>query len=96
MEDSDVTLIYLTVALAILQLLDWHTTRTGILSGKAHEANPVAKKLMDIMGMDIFLGVKAYSVSIVGYWIGMQHIYLLAAIVLFYCFIIANNFRAIK
>ena len=85
----------LTAALAVLQALDYYTTTKAINSGKGHEANPIAKKLMDAMGMDTFLIVKGVTVIVLGYYAGVQSIWLLGGIVGFYNVIIINNFRVI-
>ena len=86
----------LTVALFFLQCCDWYTTRVALLSGKGHEANPVAKKIMDAIGMDEFLGSKCLFVTALGYWIGMQRWEILAGLVVFYVCVIVNNFRVLN
>lgn len=87
------TLILLTLALLITQILDWYTTRV-ILRRGGIEYNPIVRWLFTLGGVDTTLAIKAIAVTAAGCWIGTQEILLLAGIVAFYVGIIIHNWRA--
>ncbi len=88
-------LIPLTIILFITQALDYHTT-TSILDKGGKELNPVMAKLFSLFGMRPTLVVKGTAVTALGYWLGTQNIYVLAAITAFYIGIILYNYRSMK
>ena len=86
-------LITLSIALAATQLLDWHSTRTIINHG-GYEQNKIMAALFDEFGMDAVLAIKAALVSVVGWWVGLQSIPMLFAIVAVYAAVIIHNWKS--
>ena len=86
-------LYILTAILFLTQLGDWYSTRT-ILSKGGVELNPVAKRLMDVFGMDGFLSAKTVVVTALGYYVGSQQWWLLVGLIVFYVFVVIYNWRS--
>lgn len=86
-------LIAILILLAILQVADWHSTRT-ILAKGGRELNPVARLGMGYFGVDGFLVLKGVFVVLGGIWIGTESLWLLAAVDAFYVGIILHNWRS--
>ncbi len=86
-------LIPLTIILAATQALDYHTT-THVLDKGGKELNPVMVACFRSIGMHATLITKGIMVVGLGYWLGTQNIYVLAAVTAFYIGIIAYNYRS--
>ena len=89
------TLLALTLAAFALQLYDWYSTRT-ILSKGGVELNPVAKFCMKLVGMDVYLAVKAVVVTALTFYLGSQVIWAAVAIVAIYVGVAIFNSRSVK
>lgn len=87
-------MIYLTVTLAITQLLDWYSTRT-ILSKGGVERNEIMAALFAKFGMDRVLGAKTIGVTAIGWWIGTQQPLVLIALTVFYIGVVVYNWRSL-
>lgn len=85
--------IVLTMFLALLQVADWHTTRT-ILANGGRELNPLIRWAMAQVGIDAALIVKGIAVVALGYWVGMQSEDILAALVVVYVAVICHNLKS--
>mgnify|MGYP001585788135 CR=1 FL=1 len=90
-----ISVILLTVACAVLQIIDWHTTRTILLRGGS-ELNPVAKAGMKALGMDGYLVVKGIAVTAVTWFATLQWHLLGVAIVAWYAFWMYRNWKEMK
>lgn len=87
-------IVLLTVALAVTQILDWHTTRTILRKPGGHEQNPVMAKLMAALGMDPALILKGIAVTAIGYYVGTVELLFLIVLVLIYVAVLAHNWRS--
>ena len=85
----------LLVTLAALQIADFVTTRI-ILDKGGYEQNPVAVFLMEMLTVNGFLGIKAVVVTVIGYVVGQETIFMLIAIVAVYLSVIHHNMLSIK
>ena len=86
-------IIALTLFLALLQIADWHTTRT-ILANGGHEQNPVSAWCMRRVSVDGFLIFKGCAVTALGYFVGTHSDDLLAGIIVIYCVVIYHNLKS--
>jgi len=84
----------LTALMFVLGLLDWWTTRT-ILAKGGTELNPVAKKGMDLLGINGFLGVKAVAVAGVTYFVATQNIWFAAGLCAVYVGVVLFNCKSL-
>lgn len=85
----------LTIALAALQLMDWHSTRT-ILNAGGKELNPIARAGIALLGLDEYLIIKTAVVTIAGYEIGTVYPWMLAALVVWYAVVVGFNWRSVR
>jgi len=85
----------LLVTLASLQVADFVTTRI-VLDRGGYEQNPVAVFFMKILTVNGFLVVKGIAVTAMGYYIGVNSLWLLAAVIMFYVWIIHHNMKSIN
>ena len=85
--------IALVGILALTQALDWYSTRT-ILNRAGREQNPIARRLMELMGVDGFLCIKAVTVSAVG-WFILPWPWLVALLIVFYAGVLAHNWKSL-
>ena len=83
----------LTVAVFVLQLFDWYSTRT-ILGRSGYEKNPVAAAGMDAFGVDGYLAIKTVIVTGLGYVAGSASIWLIAILVAIYVCVIGYNWKS--
>jgi len=74
-----------------LQLLDWYTTYKVLQSGKGKEANPIAAKGMDILGINGYLGLKAIILTYAGYFVASTSLPLIILMIIFYGWVVSNN-----
>ena len=88
------SLTLLTLALTILQIMDWYSTRT-ILNNGGTELNPLARAGIALLGLDEFLLIKAVVVTIAGYEIGAAYLWALAVLVIWYAAVMAFNWRSL-
>lgn len=88
-------LTLLTIALALLQIMDWYSTRT-ILNNGGKELNPLARAGIALLGLDEFLLIKTIVVTIAGYEIGVEYLWALAALVVWYAAVMVFNWRSIR
>ena len=88
-------LYVLVILLGLTQILDWYST-TMILDAGGEEKNPVAKFGIKHLGQDAFLGLKAFAVIAVGWWLGTRSIYLLGLLVAVYIGIIIYTFLGLR
>jgi hypothetical protein len=91
------------IIIVSLQLFDFWTTKTGITSGYGTEANPIVKKLMDLIGFIPGLFVFKMGVSIaisyvtfMGYADTQFGLSVFGMLTLFYAYITLNNYKIIK
>ena len=85
----------LLVTLASLQVADFVTTRI-VLDRGGHEQSPVAAFLMEMLTVNGFLVIKSVVVTVIGYYVGQETIFLLIAIVAVYLSVIHHNMKSIK
>ena len=85
----------LLLLLAGLQVADFVTTRI-VLDRGGHEQNPVAAFLMEILTVNGFLGIKSVVVTVIGYYVGQETIFMLIAIIAVYLSVIHHNMLSIK
>ena len=83
----------LTIALGILQLFDFYTTRT-IISCGGYEQNPVMAKVFSLIGVDTALVIKGILVTVIGWIVGQQSIFVLGALVALYAAVIVHNWKS--
>ena len=86
-------LIPLTIAFSILQIADWYTTRT-IISCGGYEQNPVMAKVFSLIGVDTALVIKGILVTVIGWIVGQQSIFVLGALVALYAAVIVHNWKS--
>jgi hypothetical protein len=87
-------IITLTVILVALQILDYVSTIKALESGKGVEANPLVKWFMDKMGVRQGLAVlKGVGIAVAFYLYSIQSVIGLAVLLVFYGYIVINNFR---
>ena len=84
----------LTVAIFALGLFDWYSTRT-ILDKGGKEQNPVARKGMELFGIDGYLGGKAFAVAALGYFAGVQNLYFAVFILAVYIVAALHNAKSL-
>lgn len=86
-------LLLFTFLLFILQLGDWYTTRT-ILNKGGKELNPVARKGIELLGMDTFLGLKVIFVTLLGFIGGYLTTPLAGGLlVVLYAYVVWHNYK---
>lgn len=80
------------ICLAVLQLADWYTTRT-ILARGGRELNPIIRKLISFMGIDLALIAKGVLlVWVAGLYCDVNSLMLMVAV---YLAVIVNNVRVL-
>lgn len=84
----------LLIAMAVLQIADWLTTRK-ILANGGRELNPIVAKGMKLTSVDAFLIGKGIAVVALSYWLGTQSVWMLGGLVVFYAMIVAHNLRSL-
>ena len=87
-------LIAITISIAVFQLYDWWSTRT-ILAMGGDELNPVARKGIELLGVDGYLGAKAVAVTALGYFAGQQNIWFAVAVLATYVAATVYNSRSV-
>lgn len=87
-------LYVLTAFIFILQLFDWFSTRT-ILSNGGVEKNPVARAGIKALGVDGYLGLKAVAVTALGYYAGLESIWLAVLVLAVYAGAMVYNARSL-
>ena len=90
---TDLCFIAVTVALGLLQLGDWYTTRTVLKQGGS-EANPIIRKAFQYFNVDAVLATKAIAVTAISYWGNL--VYVSAAGVVLYLWVVWHNYKLIK
>ena len=85
----------LLVTLAGLQVADFVTTRI-VLDRGGYEQNPVAVFFMEMLTVNGFLAVKTIVVTAIGYFVGQESVWLLAAITAVYAWVIYHNMKSIN
>ncbi len=85
----------LLVTLASLQVADFVTTRI-VLDRGGYEQNPVAAFFMKLLTVNGFLAVKTIVVTVIGYVVGQESVWLLAAITAVYAWVIHYNMKSIN
>ncbi|HJV54317.1 MAG TPA: DUF5658 family protein [Noviherbaspirillum sp.] len=96
----------LFVVLVLLQIADVCTTWHIIRSGIGHEANRLIARIIDDIGLlpglvlpKVLVMVPAYMSAITPLdvrWVDLTQTGILAALVLFYVWVVANNVRVIR
>jgi len=85
----------LLCALAVLQYLDYYTTRK-ILAGGGREYNPLIRWLMAELGVDKALILKGLLVMGIGWQLGQQALWGLGILIVGYVGVVAFNWKSLK
>ena len=84
----------LTLTFFILQLLDWHSTRT-ILKNGGREQNPLMAFVFKYVNVDVAMGIKAILVSTVGYFLALTMPIVLILLIVIYLAVVIHNAKSI-
>lgn len=82
--------------LIVLNILDIHTT-IKILDNGGKELNPVMAWLIDKLGIEpALVASKALFLAPVGYYLPSLPVWLMAALIAVYVYVVSNNFIVLK
>lgn len=85
--------VLLLIVLLVLQVLDFHTTRT-ILAAGGKELNPIMRRAMDVVGVDEALLMKGAAVFALGCIFLFDYPVMLFLLDAFYVGVIVFNQRS--